>query len=288
MACCLCTIAASASAQVPPPLDPLSFNGPDPARRFESIEVTQHLNARVPTTLEFTDETGATVTLDTYLKTGKPAILAMVYYECPMLCTQVLNGLEMAIRAIKFDLGVDYHAINVSISPTETPELAAEKKYNHLNGILSLKGGEEGWHFLTGREENIEALAEAVGFGYQYDPATGQYAHSAAIMVLTPQGRVSKYFYGIEYYPRNVELGLVDASDGKIGSLVDKFTLLCYAYDPSTGRYGFYIIGAMRIGAVLMILGLLAFWLIHYLQTRNSGGNVPPEGGGENSATPAT
>lgn len=286
MALVCCLIAGSASAQVPPPLDPLSFNGPDPATRFEAIEVDQHLNDQAPINIEFVDETGATVTLGDYLKTGRPAILAMVYYECPMLCTQILNGLEMAIRAMKFELGKDYHAINVSISPSETPELALAKKRNHLEGVLPLKGGLQGWHFLTGREENIEALAEAVGFGYQYDPSTGLYAHSAAIIVLTPEGRISKYFYGIEYYPRNVELGLVDASHGKIGSLADKFTLLCYAYDPSTGQYGFYIIGAMRIGAVLTMLGLVAFWLTHYLQTRKKGGDAPP-GGSESGPTPA-
>lgn len=278
----LCLGSLASYAQVPPPMDPISFSGPDPSEQFDAISVEQQLNAQAPIHLEFTDEYGETVTLADYLD-GKPAILAMVYYECPMLCTQILNGADMVMKAMKFKLGEDYHAINVSVAHEETPELALEKKTNHLKGPISLKGGEEGWHFLTGNKENIEALAEAVGFRYQYDPASGLYAHSAAIIVLTPDGLVSKYYYGIEYLARNVELGLVDASEGKIGSLADKFTLLCFAYDPSTGTYGFYIIGAMRIGAILTMLGLATFWVTHYLQSRKK----QPPNGNPGPATPA-
>jgi len=132
------------------------------------------------------------------------------------------------------------------------------------------RGAESGWHFLTGEAENIELLADTVGFGYVYDAAMDQYAHAAGIMILTPTGRIARYYYGIEYIPRDVEFGLVESSKGKIGSLVDQFVLLCFAYDPSTGQYGFYVIGAMRIMAVLTILALLAFWVVHYLQVRKA------------------
>ncbi len=266
---------ASASfAQLPPPPDPLNLmNGPDPTKRFEAIEITQELGARIPLDTPFKDEHGNTVTLGDYLG-DRPAVLALVYYECPMLCNQILNGLDIALRAVKHELGDDYHAINVSIDPGETPELALAKKQNHLDR-MKMPGDDKawpeadaGWHFLTGPESSIKPLADAVGFRYTYDPATDQYAHSAAIMILTPDGKLSKYFYGIEYFPRNLELALVEASDGKIGSLVDQFVLLCYAYDPSTGHYGFYIIGAMRIGAILMICGLITFWVTHYVQVR--------------------
>lgn len=260
--------------QVPPPMDPLNFNGPDPAERFEAIEITQKLGAQVPLDLPFRDEAGNEVTLEQYLD-GKPAILALVYYECPMLCNQILNGMDIALRAVKHELGEDYHAINISIDPDETPELAAAKKQNHLDKLkfpgddAAWEEAAAGWHFLTGNEDSIDAVADTVGFGYQYDLATGQYAHSAAIMILTPDGVVSKYFYGIEYLPRNIELALVEASDGKIGTLVDQFVLLCYAYDPSTGQYGFYIIGALRVGAVLTLLALFTFWIHHWATTRN-------------------
>lgn len=263
---CAVTIALGAVAQIPPPTDPLSFDAPDPAARFRSISIEQHLEAQVALDLQFVDETGAKVRLGDYVG-DRPAILALVYYECPMLCNLMLDGVETAIQAVKYDIGTDYDVITVSIDPGETPELAAQKKANHLER-LGVEGAEAGWHFLTGTEEAIEILADTVGYQYTYDPATDQYAHAAGIMVLTPTGKVARYFYGIEYIARDVEFGLAEASEGRVGSLVDQIVLLCYAYDPSKGTYGFIVIRAMQIGAVLMVLGFAVMYLLLYLSWR--------------------
>lgn len=259
-------ISTSAMAQVNPPPDPLSMRAPDPTIRFRDIQIQQRLDAQVSLDLSFVDEAGKTVQLGDYLG-DRPAILLLVYYECPMLCTLELNGLEQVVSSIKYRVGKDYDVITVSIDPGETPELAAEKKAAHLES-MNMPGAELGWHFLTGKSLAIDELAETVGFGYAYDAATDQYAHAAGIIILTPTGKVSRYYYGIEYIPRDVEFGLIEASGGKIGTLVDQLILLCFAYDPEAGTYGFYIIGAMRILALLTILGFITFWVSHYLTTR--------------------
>lgn len=263
---------------VPAPMDPLSFTGPDPAEVYKEIAIEQHLDAQIPMDLEFVDEQGNKVRIGDYLG-DRPAILALVYYECPMLCNLMLDGVEAVISAIKFDVGEDYDVITVSIDPGETPELAARKKANHLER-LNKDGAEKGWHFLTGDEVAIQSLADTVGYGFSYDPKTDQYAHAAGIMVLTPQGKIARYHYGIEYIRRDVEFALTEASEGRIGTLVDKIVLLCFAYDPATGTYGFYIIGAMRIMAVLVVLGFVAMYTMLYLKSRknkNDGQRVPSE-----------
>lgn len=274
-------VAGAASAQVSAPPDPLTFSGPDPTVRFKDIAIEQHLDAQLSLDLAFVDEAGNDVTLGDYL-TDRPAILALVYYECPMLCTLELNSVEAVVGAIKYRIGEDYDVITVSIDPGETPELAAQKKAAHMES-LGMPAAEKGWHFLTGAPDNIDVLAETVGFGYAYDTVTDQYAHAAGIMILTPDGRVSRYYYGLDYIPRDVEFGLVDASKGAIGNLVDKVILLCYAYDPATGQYGIYVIGAMRILAVLTVLALVGFWVTSYMQAkrRQDETGVPP-------AAPAT
>lgn len=266
MAVLAVVISASAMAQVNPPPDPLSMRAPDPTIRFRDIQIQQRLDAQVPLDLSFVDETGKTVRLGDYLG-DRPAILALVYYECPMLCTLELNGLEKVLSAMKYRVGEDFDVITVSIDPGETPELAAEKKAMHLES-MNMPGAGKGWHFLTGEPTEIETLAETVGFGYVYDASTDQYAHAAGIMILTPTGKLSRYYYGIEYIARHVEFGLIEASEGNVGTLVDQLILLCFAYDPAAGSYGFYVIGAMRILALLTILGLITFWLSHYLMTR--------------------
>lgn len=259
----------TAAAQVPPPFDPLRFTGPDPTERYAEIIIEQKLGNQVPLDLPFTNEAGETITLRQIMD-GKPALLSLVYYECPMLCTEVLNGVEILIPAVKYALGKDYVVISVSIDPGETPELAAEKKRKHLERLARIKdtGADAGWHFLVGEESAIGPLADAVGFRYAYDPATDQYAHAAGIMLLTPDGRVSKYYYGVEYIPRDVQFGLVEAGNGKIGNLVDQLVLLCFQYDPLAGKYNWYVIGAMRIGAVLTIMGLMVFWAAQYVSSR--------------------
>jgi protein SCO1/2 len=256
-------LAAAAVAQSAPDqsFDALSFRAPDPAAQFREVKIEQRLDALVPLDLILSDENGADVTLGEVLD-GKPAILSLVYYECPMLCNQVLNGVAIAVDALGLDLGTDYTVVTVSIDPGEDHLLASAKKASYLEEIRA-DGGEEGWRFLTvseSHEEDVSFLASAVGFGYAYDASTDQYAHAAGIMVLTPAGHVARYYYGIEYIPRDLEYGLIEASENRIGNLVDQLILLCYAYDPVSGTYGFYIIGAMRVGAVAMILLFVGLW----------------------------
>ena len=244
-ACVLVALSAPAVAQIaPPPFEPLNIMGPDPSEQFKDIKIEQHLDAQVPIELNFMNSTGDGISIAEMLD-GKPAILALVYYECPMLCNIMLDGVEGVIDSMKYEIGRDYNVITVSIDPGETSELAAQKKAAHLER-LHRDGAKDGWYFTTGDEVGIERLAGTVGFRYAYDPNTDQYAHAGGIMVLTPGGRISKYYFGTEYIARDVEFGLQEASGGRIGSLADQLLLLCFQYDPATGKYGFYGIGAMR------------------------------------------
>ncbi|MEN3000458.1 MAG: SCO family protein [Armatimonadota bacterium] len=223
-------------------------------RVLENVDIKQKLNAQVPLDLTFRDETGNTVRLGDYF--GKrPVILTMNYYECPMLCTVVLNELTRALNAIEYRIGKDFEVVTVSIAPNETPQLAAKKKANYVKAYR-YGGAEKGWHFLTGEEANIRRLADAVGFQYVYDPRTKQYAHTAAIMILTPDGRLSRYLLGVMYAPRDLEFALMEASEGKIGNPVKRVVLYCYQYDPSTGKYGLVILRLVQVGGVLTVLAL--------------------------------
>ncbi|MFP6583887.1 MAG: SCO family protein [Candidatus Hydrogenedentota bacterium] len=261
---CLCT---PVQAQMtPPPLDPLSFSGPDVTEQFGDISIEQKLNAQLDLDLTFTSSDGQPVKLRD-LMNDKPALLAFVYYECPQLCQAELAGLEVVVKAMKYKPGQDYNIITVSIDPGETPEMAAAKKRIHVDNV-NREGTEAGWNFLVGSESSIEQLAGQAGFRYIYDPATDMYAHAAGIMAVTADGRISRYFYGIEYIKRDVEWGLTEASEGRIGSLVDKVVLLCFQYDPTKGAYGIYVIGALRVGATLMILGFALMYTLLYLRGR--------------------
>lgn len=268
------------------PLDPLSFNGPDPAKQFIGIGIDQNLEAQVPLDLVFVDEDGEQVQLGDFLG-DRPAILALVYYECPMLCNLVLDGVEIALTAMDIEVGTDFDVITVSIDPGETPELAARKKANHLER-LGMESAERGWHFLTGDEVGIERLTDIVGFNFIYDPATDQYVHAAGIMVLTPLGQVARYYYGTEYIPRDVEFGLIEASEGRIGSVVNKILLLCFAYDPSTGKYGLLIFRTIQFFATLMILGFAAMYTLFYLKLRKAKKDSAPGGAGLEDTTQGT
>lgn len=279
--CCVAALAFSCSTQaqaIGEPFDPLSFGPPDPAEQFSYISIEQRLEAQVPLDLVFVDEGGHQVQLGDFLG-DRPAILALVYYECPMLCNLVLDGVEAALDAMELEVGKDFDVITVSIDPGETPELAAQKKADHLER-LGKEGAERGWHFLTGDEVGIERLTDAVGFQFTYDPATDLYAHAAGIMVLTPLGQVSRYYYGIEYIPRDVRFGLVEASEGRIGGLVDQLLLLCFAYDPSTGKYGLLIFRTIQFFATLMILGFVAMYTLLYLKSRKTKKGAGPKGAG--------
>ncbi|MBT4501376.1 MAG: SCO family protein [Gemmatimonadetes bacterium] len=228
----------------------------DPQLR-ERIGIDQNLGGQLPLDLTFLDAEGQSVQLG-QLYRGKPVILTLVYYECPMLCTQVLNGMVRSLRPLSFTIGEEFDIITVSIDPDETPELARAKKGEYLKNYGRTDAA-AGWHFLTGSQEQITRLAEAVGFRYEYDAATDQFIHASGIVVTTPGGQLSRYFYGIDYPPKDLRLGLVESSDGKIGSPVDQLLLLCYSYDPQSGKYGFVIFTSMRILGIATVLALGIF-----------------------------
>jgi protein SCO1 len=227
------------------------------------IGIEQRLDQQVPLDLKFRDEAGRELPLSTYFSGHKPVVLALVYLQCPMLCTMILNGVEVALKPVTLNPGQDFEVLAISFDPKDTPELAAAKKATYLRRYAR-PGTANGWHFLTGDEANIKALTEAVGYHYKYDPTTKQFAHASGIMVLTPEGRISKYFYGVEYSSRDLRLGLVDASRNKIGNPVDQLLLFCYHYDATTGKYGAMAMRMIRIagaGFVLIGGGFLIFAL---------------------------
>jgi len=226
---------------------------------LKRVNVKQKLNQQIPLNLHFRDEIGAPVQLSDYFQ-RKPVILAMVYYECPMLCPLVLNGLVRSLRAVPFEVGKDLDVVVVSIDPGETPQLAEKKKQVYLDRYN--RGQPEGWHFLTGEQSQIKSLADTIGFGYAYDTKRDEYAHAAFITVITPTGRLSRYFFGIEYSSKDLRLALVEASQGRIGSLVDQLRLLCYHYDPSNGQYTVATLNLMRAGGAVTVL-LLAGWIVN-------------------------
>ncbi len=222
--------------------------------QLRGVGIDQRLNNQVPLGLKFQDETGKTVTLGSYF--GKrPVILSLVYYTCPMLCPMAEDGLLNALRNVEFNIGEQYEVVTVSIDPTETREMAMGKKGVYV-GLYGRPGAKQGWHFLVGEEPSIRALTQAVGFHYNYIPETRQYAHATGIVVLTPQGKVSRYFYGILYQPRDIRLALVEASNEKIGSPVDAVLLYCCQYDPASGKYSVVISRILRIGGVVTLLSL--------------------------------
>jgi protein SCO1/2 len=247
--------------------DPLQSIGVRPAL-LKDVGIDQKLNQQVPLDLTFRDETGKTVQLSQYFG-HKPVILSLVYFNCPMLCTQVLNGMEASMKGLPMDAGNQFNAISVSIDPSDRPVMAAVKQQMYV-GMYGRPGASQGWHFLTGDEDQIKKLASAVGFRYAYDPDSKQFAHASAIMVLTPEGKLSKYFYGIEYAPRDLRLGLVEASAGKIGTPVDSFMLFCYHYDPNTGKYGLLISRLIQAGGLLTVLAIGITMLVLFRRERYS------------------
>ncbi|HYL91675.1 MAG TPA: SCO family protein, partial [Alphaproteobacteria bacterium] len=229
---------------------------------LDQVRIDQRLNQQIPLDLNFVDEHGQTVQLRQYFG-SRPVILTLVYYQCPMLCSQVLNGLTSSLNVLQMNVGREFDIVTVSIDPTDTPQTAAESKKRFLQRYRR-PGSEQGWHFLTGKKEQIEALANSVGFHYAWDPEIKQYAHAAGIMLLTADGHVAQYYYGIEYAPRDLKLGLIESSHGKIGSLVDQVLLYCYHYDPAKGKYGAAIFNVMRICALATVLALGGFMLMMF------------------------
>src|SRR5579863_1635208 len=228
--------------------------------RLENVAIEQRLDAQIPPDLTFRDDAGKAVKLGDYFG-RKPTILNLVYYNCTMLCGEALAGLASAMRLVKFDVGNEFDVITVSFDPRETPEMAAAKKIDYVKRYGRANAA-MGWHFLTGQPDAINALTKAVGFNYQYDPKSNQYAHATAIMVLTPQGRISRYFYGVDFPPTDLRMGLVEASQGKIGNAVDAVLLYCYHYDPETGKYGAMVANILKVGAGITILMLAALLLV--------------------------
>lgn len=254
----LALMAASASAQ-------RNDSVPDPLRE---VTVEPHLGETLPLDLEFVDDKGATVTLAD-LAGERPLILAPVYYDCPMLCSMVLRGITRTLKVIEFEPGREFDLVAFSIDPAETPADAARVKAQHLEEYGKPETA-TGWRFLTGDAEAVGKLASAVGFGYQYIEETGEYAHTAAIMVITPEGRVSSYHLGIDYPARDLRLALVEAADGEIGSWVDQALLFCYRYDPTVGKYTFAAWTSVRI-AGLATLAVLVFLLVRAVRRERSG-----------------
>jgi protein SCO1/2 len=219
---------------------------------LRGVGIDQRLNQQVPLNLPFRDESGKTVLLGDYFG-KKPVILSLVYFNCPMLCTTVENNLLQSLRLLKFDVGKQFNVLTVSFDPHDTPLMAANKRRIYV-GLYGRKGAADGWHFLTGDESSIKALTDAAGFHYNYDPSTRQYAHAVGIIVLTPQGRISRYFYGVEYPAGDLRLALDQASNGKIGSAVDALILYCCEYNPATGKYDLIVNRVLFLGGIITIL----------------------------------
>jgi len=236
---------------------------------LSKVGIDQRLNEQVPLDLHFQDEQGRTVRLGDYFHNGRPVIISLVYYNCPMLCGEVLNGMSTAFKVLKFTPGKEYEVVTLSIDPREKPELAAAKKRSYIEH-LDRPGAEAGWHFLTGEQPQIDALADAIGWHYQYDPKIDQFAHAAGIVLVTPLGRISQYYYGVEFSARDMRLGIIEASGNRIGSLADQVLLYCYHYDPRTGKYGAVIYNVVRLAgaATVLILGSFLFTMFRREATR--------------------
>jgi protein SCO1/2 len=257
--------AAAARAQaVPGATGPAAQNMPSV---LQNVGFEPQLNAHLPLDLAFRDETGRDVQLRQYF-TQKPVLLALVYYGCPMLCNQTEQGVVGALRMLAFNPGRDYEVVFVSFDPRESPDMAAQKKESAMAHFRRPETA-SGWHFLTGSKESIDALTNGANFRYSFDEKSNLFAHAAGIMLLTPDGRISRYFYGVEYPARDVRLGLVDASAGKIGTPVDRALLFCYQYDPTTARYSASILKIIRLAGILTILALVAGMLIFRRRDRH-------------------
>ncbi len=230
---------------------------PVPPRILTQVGFDQKLDVQVPLDLPFVDEMGRTVALGDFFG-EKPVILNLVYYECPMLCTQVLNGLLAGIQELSFTAGQEYTIVTVSFDPEETPALASAKKEAYLKKY-GRPGAESGWHFLTGSQESIAKLTDSVGFRYVYDDYSGEFAHASGIVILTPKGKTARYFYGIEYPVKDLRFGLIEAAQNRIGTPVDYLLLLCFHYDPLTGKYGFMIMSVLRVLGTGLVVALGAY-----------------------------
>ncbi|WP_342376032.1 SCO family protein [Myxococcus stipitatus] len=234
----------------------------DAPPQLEGVDVEEHLGDPVPSQTRFTDVTGQEVTLGAVLSKTRPTLLTLVYYNCPLLCNLVLNAQVKSMRELGLELGKDYEAVTVSVDPEDTPTMSAERRRKHLQSMGKPESAP--WHFMTGTETEIRRLADAVGFKYKYDESTRQYAHPAVVMVLTPEGSISRYLYGTDFPPKDMKLALLEAAGGRVGTSFDRVVMSCFKYDTATRRYGFYIFGFIRLGAMAVFIALASvliyFW----------------------------
>ena len=239
----------------------LRADGPFQPPDVKGVGIQQELNGRVPLDTLFRDEAGNTVPLSKYVN-GKPVVLAPVYYTCPMLCSQIMSGLVSAMRPLSMKPGQDFEVVAISFDPHDTPQSASKKQLQYSRSYSS-RAGTKGWHFLVGNQASIDAVMNAIGFHYRWDPAHKMFIHASGIILLTPEGRIARYLYGVEYEPKDLKLGLVESSHNRIGSAADQILLLCYHYDPKTGKYGATVINLLRGSAVLTLIGMaLAAFLL--------------------------
>jgi protein SCO1 len=239
---------------------------------LQGVRIDQKLNAQIPLDAQFTDSFGKPVRLRDILG-RRPAVLALVYYTCPMLCDQILRGVVRGIRPLSLAPGRDFDVIAISINPNEGPADAAAKR-DEIVKLYSRRAAPEGWHFLTGTEANIRAVADAVGFHYRWDPKTKMFFHAAGIMALTPEGKAARYFYGVEFEPKDLKLGLIESSHNRIGTAVDQILLFCSHYDATNGKYTTTVLSVMRLAAasfLALLIGGLAFLWRREFHSRGKG-----------------
>ena len=226
-----------------------------------NVNIAQHLDTQLPLDAALRDESGRMVHLGDYFNHGRPVVLNFVYYSCPMLCPMVLDGMTNTLTELKFDLGKEYDVVTISIDPRDTFEQAAEKKEKYVRRYGRF-GAANGWHFLTGPEMSIKKIAHAAGFAYAYDLSSNQFAHGAVLMVTTAEGRISRYLFGFEYKARDLRLALAEAGKGRVGGLAEEVLLLCFHYNPATGKYSAAAMNFVRAGGVATVIGLSSFIFI--------------------------
>jgi protein SCO1/2 len=240
--------------------------------QFKEVTFAQRLNQQLPLDATFKDETGRTVALRDYFG-EKPVMLAFVYFQCPMLCSQTLNGISSALKVVPFTPGQDFEIVLVSFDPRDTPEAANAKKRAHLVH-WSAPETADGWHFLTGDEGTIRRVTSAAGFTYHWDEPTGQFAHVSGVLTLTPDGRLSRYFYGVEYSPRDLRMALVESGEGRVGSPIEELLLYCFQYDPTSGRYGVVVMNLVRLGGLLTVALIVGFVVVMRRREARAPGNA--------------
>ncbi len=242
--------------------DPASSEPNGMPEALKTVGIEQKLGAQLPLETELKDEDGKIVKLGDYFVSGRPVIVAFVYYECPMLCNQVLNGLTGSLKGMTFEAGKDFDVVAISFDAREfdKPGLAKNKKASYMERY-GRPGSEKGWHFLTGSNESIASVTNAAGFSFKWDEKSDQFAHAAGVMVATPKGQLSRYFYGIDYSPKDLKFGIMDSAENKVGNAAEQLMLYCFHYDPATGKYGLAILRVMRLGGVLtlILMGAMGF-----------------------------